>query len=365
MQASIICPNTYSEPSAWTYPRPTPRHAFDPQIGQTMLANAIEQARAADESGFAYVSISEHHSSPLMSTPNAAIFGGALSQVLTNAKIAWLGPLVSINNPIRVAEEISMLDQLTGGRLIILPLRGTPGEHAIYNNVDPAETRAVTEEATLLIRQALTEREPFAWKSPHFDYPVVSVWPGQTQVPHPPIYYSGNSRESVIFAAANHFSIAMSFYSPAQVAELVELYRAEAKKAGWEPADRDILYRGWIAIGDTDDEARDIARNFMPNSSRPPVPAPKEIGTDADGAKHQGADEDVAGFGFGSVQFCGSPDSILRQFEDFHATTGAGILDLSFGRGRQDTALAAIRRFGQHVVPAMQQITTRPDPVAA
>ena len=214
MKASIICPNTYTEPGAWGRPFPVPRSAFAADSGQNMLASALEQARAADEAGFDFVSVSEHHFAPLMCSPNAAVWAGALSQVVTRARIAWLGPIVSVNNPLRVAEEVAMLDQLTGGRLIVLPLRGTPNELRVYNNIDPEDSRALTEEAMLLIRKALTETEPFAWKSEHYDFPLVSVWPGRTQVPHPPILSSGNSPDSVSFAARHRFPIAISFFEP-------------------------------------------------------------------------------------------------------------------------------------------------------
>ena len=63
---------------------------------------------------------------------------GALTQIVRRARIALLGPLVSINNPVRVAEEIAMLDQLSGGRLIVLLLRGTPSEFKTYEPIDPA-----------------------------------------------------------------------------------------------------------------------------------------------------------------------------------------------------------------------------------
>jgi alkanesulfonate monooxygenase SsuD/methylene tetrahydromethanopterin reductase-like flavin-dependent oxidoreductase (luciferase family) len=340
MKASIISPNTYTAPAAWGRPRPVPRAAFEAETGQAMLAGALEQARLADAVGFDYVSVSEHHFAPLMCSPNAAVWAGALSQVVTSASIAWLGPLVSVNNPLRVAEEVAMLDQLTGGRLIVLPLRGTPNEHTVYNNIDPATSRSRTEEAMLLIRKALTETEPFAWTGENFDFPLVSIWPGRTQLPHPPLYSSGNSRDSVDFAARHRFPIAISFYDTAAVAELTSQFRAQARDAGWSPAGDDIIYRAWIALGSTDAEADEIREKFLPRGAgaapEAPVPAP--------------------GFGIGSVQFCGGPDTVIEQIRAFHDATGVGILDLSFGRASQEMTLAAIRRFGEQVLPKIRDL---------
>jgi alkanesulfonate monooxygenase SsuD/methylene tetrahydromethanopterin reductase-like flavin-dependent oxidoreductase (luciferase family) len=367
MKASIICSNTYTEPAAWGRPSPVPRGVFDGAAGQRTLASALEQARLAEAVGFDFVSVSEHHFVPLMCTPNAAVWAGALSQVVTRATIAWLGPIASINNPVRVAEEIAMLDQLTGGRrLIVMPLRGTPGEHALYNNIDPADSRSITEEALLLIRRALTETEPLAWRGAHFDFPVVSVWPGRTTVPHPPLYSSGNSRDSVQFAARHRFPVAISFYDNARVAELTGEFREAAGAAGWAPGPDDILYRAWIALGESDAHADELRERFLPHgAARRAAPPPREIGTDADGKAHPGADRGSTGFGFGSVQFCGGPETVAGQLRAFHEATGAGIVDLSFGRGGQELTLAAIRRFGEQVLPRIRDIGARKAPAPA
>ena len=355
MKASIISPNTYTEPAAWGRPFPVPRHVFNAETGQRMLADALEQARLADTVGFDFVSVSEHHSTPFMCSPNAAVWAGALSQVLTRARLAWLGPIVSVNNPLRVAEEVAMLDQLTGGRMIVLPLRGTPQEHTTYNNIDPDQSRSLTEEATLLIRKALTETEPFAWKGENFDFPLVSIWPGRTQVPHPPMYSSGNSPDSVSFAAQHKFPIAIGFHDTAATSKLTSQFRDEAQAAGWEPGPDDILYRAWIAVGESDAHAEEIREQFLPRG----VDAPPEAvpGPNPDGHRRSGAGPRAGGGGFGNMQFCGSPATVIEQIRAFHEATGTGILDLSFGRAKQEMTLGAIRRYGEQVLPAIRDLT--------
>jgi len=342
MKVGYICSNTYSDPRAWTAFTPA-RGLYDSEIGQTMLANALEQARSADALGFDYLTVSEHHATPLMCTPNASIMAGALTQIAKNAALAWLGPIVSINNPVRVAEEIAMLDQMTGGRLVVFLLRGTPNELVVYNNIDPAQSKAITQEASLLIRKALTEAEPFAWKGEHFDFPRVSVWPGATQKPHPPLYASGMSPDSAVFAGRNRFRLAISFFPRPMVAQLTKLYRDECAAAGWTPSGDDILYRAFIAVGETDEEAAAMGARFMPSTrvaGAPPAPDPN------------------VGPGFGALQFCGSPDTVVAQIEEFHAATGAGILDLAFGAGGlgQDGTLASLRRFAERVLPRIRRL---------
>src|SRR3546814_10599102 len=99
-----------------------------------------------------------------MMTPNPAVMAAALTQRVKRAKIALLGPLVPLSNPVRLAEELAMLDAMSGGRLVVLFLRGTPNEHHTYDT--PAEkTRGMTQEGIDLILKAWQEDEPLDRKS--------------------------------------------------------------------------------------------------------------------------------------------------------------------------------------------------------
>ena len=71
------------------------------------------------------ISVSEHHSGPLTLSSSIMPLAGALTQIVKRVRIALFGPLAPISNPLRVAEEIAVLDQLSDGRVIVLPLRGT------------------------------------------------------------------------------------------------------------------------------------------------------------------------------------------------------------------------------------------------
>jgi alkanesulfonate monooxygenase SsuD/methylene tetrahydromethanopterin reductase-like flavin-dependent oxidoreductase (luciferase family) len=98
------------------------------RCGGAVDANHLRQFRCADEFGFDWVTVAEHHYSGFSLTPNPMVMAGALSQIVRRAKIAVLGPTLPILNPVRVAEEIAMLDTMTGGRLVAGMMRGTPNE---------------------------------------------------------------------------------------------------------------------------------------------------------------------------------------------------------------------------------------------
>src|SRR4029079_13846103 len=155
MKASFLCGAHYAGAGAH---RPgAPPNECDPKVAHESFQRWLGYAEMADELGFDWVSVSEHHYSPLILVPSTGPLAGALTQIVRRARIALLGPLVSINNPVRVAEEIAMLDQLSGGRLIVLLLRGTPSEFKTYEPVDAALTQAKAQAATHLVRKALID----------------------------------------------------------------------------------------------------------------------------------------------------------------------------------------------------------------
>src|SRR5262249_23934447 len=143
-------------------------------------------------------------------TPNPTILAGALTQRVRRATIALLGPTVPILNPVRVAEEVAMLDNLTGGRVVAGMLRGTSNEYATYN-VNPAESRERFEEAMELIVNAWTQPQPFGWQGRYYEFRSVSIWPRPVQQPHPPIFMSGSSPESGELAARRRVGLGLAF----------------------------------------------------------------------------------------------------------------------------------------------------------
>lgn len=374
MKASFFCTNSYLSPEPFQHQGwPTPPRYSRPEVGTQSAEFAFEQARIADEAGFDWIACSEHHYMPTLQTANPNIFAAALTRVVKRARIAVLGPLVSMTNPVRTAEELAMLDQLSGGRLVALFLRGTPNEFLAYG-VNPQETRARTQEASELIIRALTEPEPFGWEGRFFRFRTIAVWPRVIQQPHPPLFYSGNSVESATFAAAHRFGLGVSYYPPHLVAQLTSHYRQECAKHGWHPIPAQLIYRTFVGVADTDKEAEAMKSRFfglgaviaattqgrasaMGMPKLDPGFAAKELGTDADG-KNSEADKGQAGFGFGGLQFCGSPETVVKQIRDFHELTGVGVLDVSFGGAglTPEEAQRSFHLFAREVLPRIRSI---------
>jgi hypothetical protein len=115
---------------------------YDPMIGMQCFRDGMEKLEFADYLGFDWISLSEHHYSYDSVAPHPAIMAAAMADRIKRARLAILAHVLPLNNPVRVAEELAMLDYRTGGRLVVGFLRGTVNEDQTFS-VNPTETRAV------------------------------------------------------------------------------------------------------------------------------------------------------------------------------------------------------------------------------
>ena len=230
MKASLFCNPQYmgSAPQdVW----PLSGEYFVADVAVRSMQTTLAQFRLADEFGFDWVTVAEHHYSPFSLSPNPMVLAGALCQVVHRAKIAVLGPTVPILNPVRVAEELAMIDVMSGGRLVAGLMRGTANEYVTYN-INPAESRERFAEALHLIRRCWTQPEPFGWAGQYYEYRTISIWPRPVQHPHPPIFMSAASPESGEFAAHNRLGVGFAFTTLPHAKKAVTHYRACARATG-------------------------------------------------------------------------------------------------------------------------------------
>ena len=168
-------------------------------------------------------------------------------------KIALLGPIVPTANPIRIAEEMAMLDTLAPGRIVVGLLRGTTNEYLSYD-LNPAEARERTDEGMELILKAWSEPQPFGWQGRYFQYRTVSIWP-RPQQPPAPTYVLGTSAEAGAFAARHHCGLGVSYGNFESMGQATAYYRQQCAQYGWTPGPDDIVYRANMILGETDDAA--------------------------------------------------------------------------------------------------------------
>jgi alkanesulfonate monooxygenase SsuD/methylene tetrahydromethanopterin reductase-like flavin-dependent oxidoreductase (luciferase family) len=146
------------------------RH-YDPEKGSGLYHEYLDQMELADRLGFDGVCLNEHHQTAYGMMPIPGVLAGALARSVKRAKLAVLGrALPLVNNPLTIAEEYAILDNLTRGRLIAGFVRGIGAEyHAM--GINPGFSQERFSEAHDLIIRAWTEPGPFyVGKHYHFNY---------------------------------------------------------------------------------------------------------------------------------------------------------------------------------------------------
>lgn len=345
---------------------PVPNQYFEPDQARRAVASCLEEVAMEDELGFDWIACAEHHYSPFNLAPNVTVLASALTQKVKRAKIAILGALIPLTgNPVRIAEEYAMIDNLSGGRLIAGLLRGAPYEYLVYN-VNPAESRTRFEEAWDLIVRAWTDRMPFGWEGRHYHYRNVSIWPRPLQQPTPPIYVSGSSKESGEFAARKKVGLGLAFTNRPLAAEAAQHYRARCADHGWEPSAEQIVYQLPIYVGETDEAAFETVRPMFAHSALTGglVDANRLVATSGffgrgdtklvERFRNLEADEPRSveeAIERGTI-ICGGPKSALKQIKRLHDEIGCGVLNLIFDRaGSLDKKLRSIELFAKEVMP--------------
>jgi alkanesulfonate monooxygenase SsuD/methylene tetrahydromethanopterin reductase-like flavin-dependent oxidoreductase (luciferase family) len=337
---------------------PVPAGACDPATGAEAYRGMVERVRLVEELGFDWVSLSEHHYSPRILTPSPAVSAAWLAASVRSIRIALLGPIVPTSNPIRVAEELAMLDTMAPGRIVIGLLRGTTNEYLSYD-LNPAEARERTDEGMELILKARSEPQPFGWQGRYFQYRTVSVWPSP-QTPPAPTYILGTSAEAGAFAARHHLGLGVSYGSFELMGQATAYYRQQCAQYGWTPGPDDIIYRANMILGETD-AAADAALARRDKTAPFPLNAGLAAALiEADTSRNIAGEKRPANVGnVLPISFCGGPDRVIEQIRRCREVIGAGVLDISLqdpGTGGLDAMLDALDLFGRAVLPRIRDI---------
>jgi alkanesulfonate monooxygenase SsuD/methylene tetrahydromethanopterin reductase-like flavin-dependent oxidoreductase (luciferase family) len=333
---------------------------YDREVGVQTFQSTVERLQYVEELGFDWVSFSEHHYSARLLSPSPIVMAAHVAAHLHRLKIAVLGPIIALNNPVRVAEEFAMLDNLTQGRLVVGLLRGTTNEYLVYD-VKPEEARSKTTEGMELILKAWTEPHPFGWQGCHFQYRTVSVWPRPLQQPYPATYSLGTSRESCEVAARHHLGLGVSFGPFEAMRQATHYYREQCTLYGWEPTPEHIIYRGNILLADSDADAQEALQRRQQNPEMPfPMrPAVRDALAKLDSRNIAGVPRPAFRDGALPTNFVGGPDTVVQQIQQCHDEVGAGVIDLAFQSVRPEEAqgtLRALELFAKELLPRIRDI---------
>jgi len=368
-------------------PYPLSARHFRPEIAVRTYAEHLDAWEEIDRLGFDGLGFNEHHCSPygLMNSPN--LMAASAAQRTKRVKLLIYGNLLPLHEPLRLAEELAMLDCLSNGRLISGFARGIPREYQVHN-VALADSRARFEEAYEIVTRAWTE-DVFSYEGKFWSYRDVALWPRPVQQPHPEIWIPVvGSKESIEFAAKHNIRITpglapgvlqddiIRYYAkclaadgrritPDHLSLGVSCYVAASKAEAVKECGPYLLYfnRTLFSHGNFTETSRQRETGYASASSTDYV-RPENLKA----AEHNRADfrnmtmEDVERLA--DRLPWGTPEEVAEKLIRLADHTGAGTVQVNFNRGAmpQEMFLEQIRRFARDVLPILQshQITHVP-----
>jgi alkanesulfonate monooxygenase SsuD/methylene tetrahydromethanopterin reductase-like flavin-dependent oxidoreductase (luciferase family) len=240
----------------------------DPVTAGRYLNWNLDELEYAIDLGFHGVGTNEHHQTgfgfPVTPNFTAAI----LARKDSDVALVNLGNVAVMSQPpVRVAEEIAILDCLSGGRMVAgLPV-GLPMDTTLNYGITPTEVRPRFLEAHDLIRQAWTRPGPFPFNGRYTKLRYVNPWPKPIQKPHPPIWLAGGgSIETWEMAAEYDYPysyVSLAGYQSAR-AQIERFWDVQAK-AGRDDNPYRLSFAQVVMVGESDEDARALYEEHCQN----------------------------------------------------------------------------------------------------
>ncbi len=328
----------------------------------TTLDERLTFAQAADEAGIWCLHVAEHHASPLNMVPVPGVYLGALARLTKRLRMGPLVYLLPLYSPLRLAEEICMLDHLSKGRLEVGVGRGVSPFELGYHKIRHEDSRDIFKDAYACLRAALTS-DPFTFESELYSYKDVPMALRPLQQPTPAFWYASSNETGSQWAGEEglHF---VTNGPTARAKANIDVYVNALGRRG-APAHPRAEFRGGAAIGvgrqivvaETDAQARAIAE---------PAAAHHHANLTFLQRRHAQSDlakrlnipaaasfEDAVREG---TLICGSPKTVLAQIESQVGALGINYLIayLFFGTMSLADALRSLELFRSEIMPKLE-----------
>jgi alkanesulfonate monooxygenase SsuD/methylene tetrahydromethanopterin reductase-like flavin-dependent oxidoreductase (luciferase family) len=261
------------------------------------------------------------------------------------------------HHPLRLAEEICMLDHLSGGRLEVGIGRGASAHELQYFGIDPDSAPAMYVEAYSVIKQALTGSE-VNFRGKFYNFANVPMEIKPAQLPHPPFWYAVPVPEGAAWPAQNNINVVCG--GPvAKVREITDRYRAEWAAAGNSPDELPLLgINRFVIAADTDREAMELGRRAWPLFYANFMKLWKKHGTQP---RYARIPEDFDSVVKNGGALAGSPGTIREQVSVMAREAGVNyfIAQFSFGDLSQQEVLHSAGIFARELLPLSRERVAR------
>lgn len=226
----------------------------------TVYQRALERIEIMDRTGYDAVWLTEHHFSDYSVCPSIPVMGAHAAARTKRLRIGAGVTLAAFYHPLRLAEEIALLDILSEGRVNWGAGRGFDAKEFENFNVPMQESYDRFREVVEIVKQAWTN-EILTYRGKYFSFNNVEVLPKPLQQPHPPMWVAAGSPDAIDWAASAGHSILMDPHAThVELGEKKRFYRQKLAAYGHDFTGRDIPMARLLAIDDTDAAAAEGAR---------------------------------------------------------------------------------------------------------
>ena len=227
---------------------------------EDVYQRALDRIEVMDRTGYDAVWLAEHHFSGYSVCPSVHVMAAHVAARTQNLRIGTAVTLAAFYHPLRIAEEVALLDVLTGGRINWGAGRGfDPREFAVFD-VPTEESSDRFREAVEIVLAAWTN-ERLTWEGRFHHYQDVEVLPKPQQQPHPPTWVAATSPSAIDWAGGRGLSILMDPHSShSEIARKLDRYGDALGKAGHQLDGRELPIGRLVAVAETDAKAEEIAR---------------------------------------------------------------------------------------------------------
>jgi alkanesulfonate monooxygenase SsuD/methylene tetrahydromethanopterin reductase-like flavin-dependent oxidoreductase (luciferase family) len=325
------------------------------------LGERLAYVAAADDAGFYGYHVAEHHATPLNMVPVPGVYLGAVARATKRLRLGPLVYLLPLYSPLRLIEEVAMLDHLSDGRFDVGIGRGVSPFELNFHKVKADQSRAIFLDAFAALRSGLTH-ERLNHAGPYFTYENVPMELKPLQAPHPPFWYPSSNEGGAAWAGEQglHF---VTLGSVATAGKTIAAFKAAFAKHGRAqipkpefPGGAVIGVNRQIVVAETDDEAQRIARpaRDQHHDSLMKLWRENQSGPLSVSAIPQTYDDAVAG---GST-IVGSPATVRAAIERQARELGVNYMcgAFFFGNMPLDTALRSLGLFAREVMPPLRGV---------
>jgi len=227
---------------------------------ETVYERALNRIEIMDTTGYDAVWLAEHHFHSFSVCPSVHMMGLQVAARTKKIRIGTAVSLAAFYHPLRLAEEVALLDIFSGGRVNWGAGRGFDRTEFRAFGVTVEESAARFQETVDIVLKAWRE-ERLTHEGRYYRFEDIEVLPKPRQKPHPPVWLAASSPEAIVRAAARGFSILMDPHAThPEIARKRELYRVELEAHGFSIGDREIPMARFLAVAKTAREAEEVAR---------------------------------------------------------------------------------------------------------